>query len=291
MLLTIDIGNTQSTFGVYASDELQATWRISTRAGATPDELLVLLGALLSARALALPDIKAVCLGSVVPELTRAWIGACAAAELPVPLLPAQIAPRDLGLTSAQAGVVGADRLANAVAARARYGAPAVVVDFGTATNLDVIDGEGHFIGGPISAGLELSAEALYAQAARLAAVELAAPSRIIAQTTEDALRAGLVVGEAAKVDGLVIRIAEELADSSGPADRMGSGTVLSFDDKTVPDPILSAGLLTGLPVVATGGLAPLIAPHSWTITTCDTSLTLDGLHLLARDALRGEQA
>ena len=276
MLLTIDIGNTQSTFGVYTADELQATWRVSTHAGATPDELLILLTALLGARELALPDITAVCLGSVVPELTRAWTGACAAAGLPVPLLPAQIAPRDLGLTSAQAATVGADRLANAVAARARYGAPAVVVDFGTATNLDVIDSEGHFVGGPISAGLELSAEALYAHAARLAAVELAAPTRIIAQTTEDALRAGLVVGEAAKVDGLVVRIAEELGagDGSSPPQDCGGEE---------PSP-------RALPVIATGGLAPLIAPHSRTITACDTTLTLDGLHLLARDALRGEQ-
>jgi len=244
------------------------TWRVSTRAQATTDELSTLLAGLLAARALAPADVGAVCLGSVVPELTRAWTGVCANLALPVPLLPADIAPRDLGLTPDQAAQVGADRLANALAARARYGAPAVVVDFGTATNFDVIDASGHFIGGPISAGLELSAAALYARAARLTSVELGAPARIIAQTTEDALRAGLVVGEAAKVDGLLQRIAGELGGSAPAA--------------------LAAGTL---PVIATGGLAELVAPYSRAITACDATLTLDGLFLMACSALQGDQA
>ena len=272
MLLTIDIGNTQTSFGVFerqnAPEGLVATWRVSTHAQATPDELAVQMIALLATHGLALADIEAVCLGSVVPKLSRAWIRACADRALPVPLLPSEIAPHDLGLTSGQCAMVGADRLANVVAARARYGAPAIVVDFGTATNLDVIDAAGHFIGGPISAGLELSAAALYAQAARLTAIELAAPTRIIAQTTEDALRAGLVVGEAAKVDGLVTRIADELGGAA-PAQ-------------------LTAGKL---PVIATGGLADLIAPHSRTITVIAPTLTLEGLYVLAHDALQGTQA
>ena len=251
MLLAIDIGNTQTTLGLYET-ELQASWRVSTHAQATPDELAALLTSLLAGRGYGPADVEAVCLCSVVPELTRAWLEVCATLKLPTPLTPADLAPADLGLTPQQIALVGADRLANVVAARARYGAPAIVVDFGTATNLDVIDDAGHFIGGPISAGLQISADALYAHAARLSSVELAAPTRIIAQTTEDALRAGLVVGEAAKVDGLVARITGELGMAPG-----------------------------SLPVIATGGLATLVAPHSATITVCDPTLTLDGLQLL----------
>jgi len=246
--------------------QLQATWRVSTRTQATSDELAILLTGLLASCDWTLTDLDAICLSSVVPELTHAWTCACAGLELPLPLMPAECAPRDLGLTRDQAALVGADRLANALAARTRYGAPAVVVDFGTATNFDVIDAAGHFIGGPISAGLELSAAALYARAARLTSVELGAPTRIIAQTTEDALRAGLVVGEAAKVDGLVARIADEL----------GGGVPAA----------LAAGTL---PVIATGGLAELVAPHSRTITGTDATLTLDGLFLMAQAAL-GDQ-
>jgi len=301
MLLAIDIGNTQTSFGAYrrrltsfpqssraispprsaapsqiASDSRQngpeALWRVSTHAQATPDELAAQLASLFALHGLAFADVSAVCLGSVVPELTRAWIKACVICGLPVPLLPADIAPRDLGLTPEQCAAVGADRLANVVAARARYGAPVIVVDFGTATNLDVIDPAGHFIGGPISAGLELSAAALFARAARLTAVELAAPERIVAQTTEDALRVGLVVGEAAKVDGLAMRIADEMT---------GDG------DYSPENPSSLAKLGEGiLPVIATGGLAELVAPHSNTITFCDPTLTLDGLYLMATQAL-----
>ncbi|MCL2654091.1 MAG: type III pantothenate kinase [Coriobacteriia bacterium] len=297
MLLAIDIGNTQTALGVYdaASPEHAeratpapiATWRISTHATATPDELATWLESLFAARGLALAGVEAVCLGSVVPELTRAWIAACAttATRLPVPLLPAHIAPRDLGLTPAQAQAVGADRLANVVAARAAWGAPAVVVDFGTATNLDVIDAAGHFIGGPISAGLELSAAALFANAARLTAIELAAPSHVIAQTTADALRAGLVIGEAAKVDGLVTRIAEELGDGDPRGD--GSSPPQSCG-KEEPSPL---GSPLALPVIATGGLATLVAPHCRTITACAATLTLDGLYLMAQAALWGQDA
>ncbi|MCL2332424.1 MAG: type III pantothenate kinase [Actinomycetia bacterium] len=257
MLLAIDIGNTQTSLGVYASGQLFAVWRLSTRASATPDELVILLTAAFAGRDLTPSAICAVCLCSVVPELQRAWTEACASLGLPAPLTPADRAPADLGLTPAQIALVGADRLANVVAARVRYGAPVVVVDFGTATNFDVVDAAGRFVGGPISAGLQISADALYARAARLTSVELAAPTRVIAQTTEDALRAGLVLGEAAKVDGLVARIVRELGATTAGGD-------------------------SALPVVATGGLATLVTPHSTTITVCDPTLTLDGLCLLA---------
>ncbi|MCL2324126.1 MAG: type III pantothenate kinase [Actinomycetia bacterium] len=256
MLLAVDIGNTQTSLGVFDAPGPRSIWRLSTRTRATADELATQLSALLTGGALAPADITVACVCSVVPALARAWTGACAALGLPAPLCAAELVPADLGLTPEQCARTGADRLANALAARQGYGAPSVVVDFGTATNFDVIDEAGHFIGGPISAGLQLSADALAAKAARLVEVDLAAPSRIIATTTEDALRAGLVLGEAAKVDGLTTRIIEELGADPG-----------------------------AVPVVATGGLAPLVAPHARTITAIDPTLTLVGLYLLAERA------
>jgi type III pantothenate kinase len=253
MLLAIDIGNTQTSLGVLDAPEPRYVWQLSTRVQATSDELATQLVALMSTHSLTPADIDVVCLASVVPALTGAWTCACAALGLDDQRLASELVPADLGLTQEQCSQAGADRLANVVAARQCYGSPAIVVDFGTATNLDVINADGRFIGGPISAGLQISADALCAKAARLVAIDLDSPSRIIAQTTTDALRAGLVVGEAAKVDGLVERIISELGATSAP-----------------------------IPVIATGGLAMLVIPHSRTITDLDETLTLRGLYLLA---------
>jgi len=225
----------------------------------TADELGALLMALLSERSLTLGALDIVCLGSVAPALTQLWLVTCAAHKIPLPLLAADLAPQDLGLSRARLKEVGADRLANVVAARQAAGAPAIVIDFGTATTIDVVDARGRFIGGVISAGLEISAEALYTRAARLDPIELNQPlKRLVARTTEEALRVGLVAGEAAKVDGLVERIADELG--AQVADLLRAGK---------------------LPVLATGGLAALVAPHSRTITACDENLTLTGLKTL----------
>jgi type III pantothenate kinase len=145
---------------------------------------------------------------------------------------------------------VGPDRIANAVAARERHGAPAVVVDFGTSTNFDVVNAAGEFAGGVLAPGVEISMDALFARAARLPRVPFVAPERVISQTTVAALQSGLVYGFAGQVDAVVRRITEELG-----AD--------------------------GVPVVATGGLADLIAPHSTSITVVDQELTLHGLRLV----------
>jgi type III pantothenate kinase len=145
---------------------------------------------------------------------------------------------------------VGPDRIANAVAARERHGAPAVVVDFGTSTNFDVVSAAGEFAGGVLAPGIEVSMDALFARAARLPKVPFEAPERVISQTTTAALQSGLVYGFAGQVDAIVERIRAELG---------------------APD----------APVVATGGLAELIAPHSKTITAVDPELTLQGLRLV----------
>jgi type III pantothenate kinase len=145
---------------------------------------------------------------------------------------------------------VGPDRIANAVAARERHGMPCVVVDFGTSTNFDVVSAAGEFAGGVLAPGIEVSMDALFARAARLPNVPFIAPDRVISQTTVGALQAGLVYGFAGQVDAIVDRIREELGASEAP-------------------------------VVATGGLAELIVPHSRTITALDAELTLHGLRLV----------
>src|SRR5690242_18803572 len=145
---------------------------------------------------------------------------------------------------------VGPDRIANTVAARERHGAPAVVVDFGTSTNFDVVSAAGEFVGGVLAPGIEISMGALFARAARLPRVPFAAPARVISQTTVAALQSGLVYGFAGQVDAIVDRIRAELG-------------------------------VDGVPVVATGGLSDLIAPHSRTITAVDQELTLHGLRIV----------
>jgi type III pantothenate kinase len=145
---------------------------------------------------------------------------------------------------------VGPDRIANAVAARERHGAPAIVVDFGTSTNFDVVSAAGEYVGGVLAPGIEISMDALFARAARLTKVPFTAPERVIGKTTTAALQSGLVYGFAGQVDAIATRIREELE---------------------APD----------APVIATGGLAELIAPHSRTITTLDPELTLQGLRLV----------
>src|SRR5436853_2259045 len=145
---------------------------------------------------------------------------------------------------------VGPDRIANAVAARERYGAPSIVVDFGTSTNFDVVSPAGEYVGGVLAPGIEVSMDALFERAARLVKVDFVAPETAIGKTTESALRSGLVYGFAGQVDGIVERIRAELGDEAAP-------------------------------VIATGGLAELIAPHAKTIDRVDPFLTLEGLRLV----------
>jgi type III pantothenate kinase len=145
---------------------------------------------------------------------------------------------------------VGPDRIANSVAARERYGAPAIVVDFGTSTNFDVVNAAGEYVGGVLAPGVEISMDALFARAARLTKVPLVAPERVVGKTTTGGLQSGLVYGFASLVDGMVERIRDELEAPDAPA-------------------------------IATGGLAELIAPHTRTISRVDLDLTLEGLRLV----------
>jgi type III pantothenate kinase len=245
MLLAVDVGNTQTVLGLYESDTLAEDWRVATDRTRTGDELAVLLGGLLD------PDsVDGICLSTTVPSILREWQGLAERwAHAPL-LVVGPGVKTGIPIRYDDPREVGPDRIVNAVAARERYGAPAIVVDFGTSTNFDVVSPEGEYVGGVLAPGIEISMEALFARAARLVDVDFAAPPSVIGKTTVGGLQSGLVYGFAGQVDGIVGHIRAEL---EAPA----------------------------APVIATGGLAELIAPHSATIERVDPFLTLDGLRLV----------
>src|SRR4051794_12350891 len=245
VLLAIDVGNTQTVFGLFEGDRLKEQFRVATNRSHTSDELAVMLRAFIDLEAL-----DGIVLCASVPTLVREyglfaerWAGT----EL---LVLGPGVSTGVPIRYDDPREVGPDRIANAVAVRERHGAPAVVVDFGTSTNFDVVNAAGEFAGGVLAPGVDISMDALFARAARLPRVPFVAPERVISQTTTAALQSGLVYGFSGQVDAIVRRILVEL-DAAGA------------------------------PVVATGGLADLIAPHSETITAVDQELTLQGLRLV----------
>jgi type III pantothenate kinase len=245
MLLAIDVGNTQTVFGLFEGEHLGEQFRVGTDRTHTGDELAVLLRAFVD-----LASLDGIVMCSSVPPLVReyeAFAERWAGAEL---LVLGPGVSTGVPIRYDDPREVGPDRIANAVSARERHGAPSVVVDFGTSTNFDVINAAGEFAGGVLAPGVEISMDALFARAARLPRVPFVAPERVISQTTVAALQSGLVYGFAGQVDAIVGRIKDELD-------------------------------VEGVPVVATGGLADLIAPHSRSITTVDQELTLHGLRLV----------
>ena len=248
MLLAIDVGNTQTVIGVYNGEELAHMWRIATNKKHTADELRLKLMPLLASEGLDAARLRGAILASVVPQLTHGWQAAVRKLVGKEPLVcTADAAGPELFPTAyANPSEIGADRVADAVAARGLYGAPVVVVDFGTATNIEVIDCDGVFVGGIIAPGVETSASALFSHANRLSAIELEDPHTAIGGNTAQAIQAGIVYGEADRVDGLVKRVFDQLGYTA--------------------------------PVVATGGLAVRVAPLSQTITVVNSELTLEGL-------------
>jgi type III pantothenate kinase len=245
MLLAIDVGNTQTVFGLFEGDELSDQFRVGTNRAHTGDELAVMLRSLVD-----LSELDGIVLCSSVPPLVReyeAFADRWAGADL---LVLGPGVSTGVPIRYDDPREVGPDRIANAVAVRERHGAPAIVVDFGTSTNFDVVNEAGEFAGGVLAPGVEISMDALFARAARLPRVPFTAPEQVISQTTTAALQSGLVYGFAGQIDAIVTRIKDEL----------GAGDA---------------------PVVATGGLSDLIAPHSETITAVDPELTLHGLRLV----------
>jgi len=246
-LLAIDVGNTHIVFGVYDGQRLLQHWRVQTSVSRTSDEYGVLFRSLLSGPEAA--DLGAAVLSCVVPTLTPIVTELCRDYLNVEALIVGPGIKTGMPILYDKPQDVGADRIVNAIAGYERTHDTTIVVDFGTTTNFDYVSARGEYMGGVICPGLVISSEALFARAAKLNRVELAKPPQVVGRNTVHAVQSGLVYGHAAMVDGLVERIQRE--------------------NKTKPK------------VIATGGLAKLLAAEMTTIDLVDEFLTLDGLRLL----------
>ena len=249
MLLTIDVGNTNTVLGLFDGEDLIKSWRVKTDLRSTSDEMSLQFNALVSGY-----SITGLSICSTVPATLRE--------------LRTMIATyfSDIATTIVEPGTktgvpllvdnpkeIGADRIVNTLAAHTLFGGPAIVVDFGTSTNLDVVSPKGEFLGGALAPGIEISVDALASRAAQLRKVELIRPKNAIGKNTVEALQSGTIFGFAGQVDGLVEKISAELAES--------------YDQAPI--------------VIATGGLAPLVIDVSATIDKYEPDLTLIGLRLI----------
>ena len=246
MLLTIDVGNTNTVIGCFEGEHLVESWRIKTDARATADEIALLLRGLLADQPK--PDGIAAC--STVPAVLHElrWVFERYYSEIPAVIVEPGV-KTGVPILYDNPREVGADRIVNALAAFHLFGGPAIVVDFGTSTNFDVVSDRGEFLGGALAPGIEISVDALAARAARLLKVELVRPRSVIGKSTVEALQSGIIFGFAGQIDGIVRRITDELG----------------------AEPV----------VIATGGLAPLVRAESQTITEHEPDLTLIGLRLV----------
>ncbi|HVC07432.1 MAG TPA: type III pantothenate kinase [Solirubrobacterales bacterium] len=248
MLLAVDVGNTQTHLGAFEGQSLAEHWRFQTRAGATGDELAERIGGLLALRGMALGDIDAVCVSSVVPPLGAQY------EQLVERYLEAEYLSVAPGVKTGMAIrienplEVGADRLVNAVAAYDRVHGACVVVDFGTGINFDAVSAAGEYLGGAIAPGLEVSLTALVERAARIPRIDLGEPDAAIGRSSRAAIQSGFVFGFAGLIDGIARRIEKELGEAR---------------------------------FLATGGLASSIVPFTETIDEVDDLLTLRGLRLI----------
>ena len=253
MLLAIDSGNTNVVCAVYAGDELRGSWRAATNPNRTADEYAVWLIQLMAMSGLAPSDIDATIIGSVVPEATFNLVRLCQRYFGSDPLM--------VGRSDCFLGIgidvdmpkeeVGADRVANAVAAQDRYQPPLIVLDFGTATTFDIVDRLGNYCGGVIAPGINLSLRALDMAAAQLPRIGIRRPPNVVGRSTVPAMQSGVFWGYVGLIEGLIQRIRTERGEA--------------------------------MEVIATGGLAPLLAGATKVISRVDPDLTLWGLRLIYR--------
>ena len=249
MLLTIDVGNTNTVLGTFLGEDLVHSWRVKTDPRSTADELWLQMRAFVEDI-----DITGISLCSTVPAVLREMRTMISTyfSEIPTTIVEPGI-KTGVPLQVDNPKEIGADRIVNTLAAHTLFGGPAIVVDFGTSTNLDVVSPKGEFLGGALAPGIEISVDALAARAAQLRKVELIRPKSVIGKNTVEALQSGTIFGFAGQVDGLVERICDELAKT-----------------------------YEGTPtVIATGGLAPLIIGVAETIDEHEPDLTLIGLRLI----------
>jgi type III pantothenate kinase len=249
MLLTIDIGNTNLTLGLYEGDKLGAHWRLATDHNRMPDEYGLQFLGLLQNAGKTLDEITGVSLASVVPPLTGRVIQACREYLKQEPLVVDAGVKTGIKIRYEDPRAVGADRVCDAVAVMKLYGGPACVVDFGTATTFNALTKDGEYLGGAITAGINLAAEALYTRAAKLPRIDLQVPPSVIGRNTIHAMQSGLLFGYVSMVEGMVARFRSELGSD--------------------------------MKVIATGGLAEVVAKETKVIDVIAPWLTLDGLRLI----------
>jgi len=250
MLLAIDIGNTNTVIGVYDGDRLIHHWRLRTEKDATEDEFLLLIKNLFAFAGAKVEAITGTIISCVVPPMVNILDGFCTKYLDHEPLWVHAATFTEMPILYDDPKEVGADRIVNAVAAFHKYRTSIVVVDFGTATTFDCISHEGAYLGGAISPGILISSEALFQKASKLPSIEIfAVPKRVIAKDTVSSMNAGIIYGYAGLVDGIVRRIKKEMAP--------------------VPK------------VIATGGLAELVAGVAETIEVVEPHLTLQGLRII----------
>jgi type III pantothenate kinase len=249
MLLVVDVGNTQTHFGIFEGDALLEHWRFATVRQSTADELGAALRNLLELRGYGFADLKASIVSSTVPQLEPEWTSMAARYLGHEMLAVGPGMKTGMAIRYDNPREIGADRLVNAVAIRERLGTPSVCVDFGTATTFDIVSSQGEYVGGALMTGIEISLDALSERGARLPKVDLAPPRQVIGKNTIDAIRSGVVFGYAGAIDAILRRLYEELGERP--------------------------------PVIATGGLARLVVPFTQEIEEVDDLLTLTGLRLL----------
>jgi type III pantothenate kinase len=249
MLLAVDVGNTQTHFGTFQGDQLVEHWRFATISESTADEIGAVLRNLLELRGIGLADISSSIVSSTVPALAPQWL---AMGERYLGHTMLEVGPglkTGMALRYDNPREIGADRLANAVAIRERFGGPAICVDFGTSVNFDIVGPGGDFLGGVLVPGVEISLAALTARSAKLPNIDLLPPRSVIGKSTVDAIRSGVIYCFAGAIDGILRRLLEELGEETD--------------------------------VIATGGLAGAIVPFTEHVDEVDDLLTLTGLRLL----------
>jgi type III pantothenate kinase len=249
MLLVIDLGNTNLTIGLYDGGQLASHWRLATDSARMPDEYGLQLLGLLQNAGRAPADLKGVALSSVVPPLTGRLVQACREYLKQEPLVVDTGVKTGIRIRYEDPKAVGADRVCDAVAVMHTHGGPACIIDFGTATTFNALTKDGDYLGGAITAGVNLAAEALFARAAKLPRIDLQRPPNVIGRNTVHAMQSGLLYGYVSMVEGMVARFRAELG----------------------PD----------MKVVATGGLAELVSKETKAIDILDPWLTLDGLRMI----------
>ncbi|MBR3468366.1 MAG: type III pantothenate kinase [Lachnospiraceae bacterium] len=250
MILVCDVGNTNLTWGVYEAKDLKATFRMTTKTPRTSDEYGVLLTEMLQSRGVDPMKLEGSIVASVVPDVMHALLGAIQRYTSTKPLIVGPGIKTGIKVAGEDPKGIGADRIVDVVAAYEKYGAPVLVLDFGTATTYDLVTAGGNFSVGITAPGIKISAEALWQQTAKLPNVEIKKPKTILAQETISSMQAGLVYGQIGQTEYIIAKVKEE------------SG-------------------LSDLKVVATGGLGRLIADETKSIDVYDPSLTLDGLRIL----------